>query len=185
MTHKSRTLRDILGIALTNKDANELIIYLGNDVDTNIFTTHINSNVYNKINETYLFLTNKQINFEEYYHKNLCYRIDKIDNSKSVIKTKMCDFKKIELNEHIDLFIQFNNTSLVNDIEFPCKYEYHNQKKETGMSFNINEKIRIEFTNDIEDNNYVYIVAKIDAYIDNTIDKLIETLKNIALVKED
>ena len=107
MTHKSSTLRDILSFALTNKDSNELIIYLGNDVNTNIFTTHINSNVYSKINETYLFLTNKQINFEEYYQKNLCYRIDKIDNSKSVIKTKMFDFKKIELNEHIDLFIQF------------------------------------------------------------------------------
>ena len=175
-----KTLKDILSYPLTNKEPNEIVIYLGNDIDTNIFTTDIDSNTYTKINEDYIFLSNQQINQDEYYFKNLCYNINHLDNSKNVIKTKMYNYEKIGLNDNIDLFIQFNNKSIVNGLEFPCKYEYHNNKKETGISFNINDKIKIEFTIDSEENKYISIIAKIDAYIDNTIDTLLETLKNIS-----
>ena len=134
------------------KESNYLVIYLGKQIDDNLFNKNIDNvdqilSKYKKDNPKFKNIKYKKYN---YYNLNL-----EISNKLNCTKNVFIDSKDVSLNI-LDIHITFWNINQIDSSEFSCQKDYHYVKEDNRVLFSFNNNIDVIF----EDKS-IYIKHKI------------------------
>jgi len=151
-----------------NKKINKIQILLGNETTNLIF----NRNISEKYTHFYnLFMDYPKIytSNKNYIQSNLCLKINKHGNF--VTNTTFHSRELFNKNE-LSFLIIYSHEIKQHQLKFPCELEYHSEYSSNEIEISISDTIKLVFIDD----KYIEINIQKDAYIDNTLDQVIDII---------
>jgi hypothetical protein len=154
-----------------NKKINKINICLGNGIETHIFNRNI-SEKYKQLYDLFIDYPKVYTNNKNYIQSNLHLKINKHGN---FVTSSIFHSKEIVHDNDLSLLFIYSHETPQHQLKFPCELEYHSEFSTNEIEISISDTIKLVFIDD----KYIEINIKKDAYIDNTLDQVIEVLTKI------
>ena len=154
-----------------NKKINKIQILLGNETTNLIF----NRNISEKYTHFYnLFMDYPKIytSNKNYIQSNLCLKINKHGN---FVTNNTFHSRELFHANDLSFLIIYSHEIKQHQLKFPCELEYHSEYSSNEIEISISDTIKLVFIDD----KYIELNIKKDAYIDTTLDQVIEVLTKI------
>jgi len=163
-----KNIRTNIEATFQNKKINKIQIILGTETTDLIFNRNM-SEKYKQLYNFFIDYPKIYTNNKNYIQSNLCLKINKHGNF--VTSNKYHSRELFNENDVSFLFIYSHETKQ-DQLRFPCELEYHSEYSSNEIEISISDTIKLVFIDD----KYIEMNIKKDAYIDTTLDQVIEVL---------
>ena len=163
-----KNIRTNIEATFQNKKINKIQILLGNETTNLIF----NRNISEKYTHFYnLFMDYPKIytSNKNYIQSNLCLKINKHGN---FVTSTTFHSKKLFHENDLSLLFIYSHETKQDQLKFPCELEYHSEFSSNEIEISISDTIKLVFIDD----KYIEMNIKKDAYIDTTLDQVLQVL---------
>ena len=162
------TLRSNIEGTFQNKKINKIHIVFGEEITPHIFNRNI-SEIYNNLYTKFMDYPKTYASNKNYIQGNLNLKINKHGN---FVTSNTFHSKELFHGNELSLLVSYTLETKENQLKFPCELEYQSEFSSNEIEISISETIKLVFIDD----KYIEINIKKDAYIDNTLDQVIDVL---------